>query len=196
VYPLFIKPSSPDDAKLEELILFVASRSEDDPHFGSTKLNKLLFFADFLAYVTLGKAITNQEYMRLPNGPAPRRMKPIITQMCAAHSLALAERDRYGKTQEVPKALRGADLKLFSAEEIAVVTDVLDGFRKKNARGISSLSHKFAGWKLAKDRETIPYAVALVEFKKPRKRDIEKAMAMRGELASLRRESRRPDADE
>ncbi len=187
--------TGPDDAKLKELILFIASRSEDDRNFGSTKLNKLLFFADFLAYVKLGGAITNHPYFRLTNGPAPRRMKPIIDAMIAEQSLAMQERDRYGRTQKVPIALRDADLKRFSSEEIAVVTEVLDALRSKNAKGISSLSHRFAGWKLAKDREEIPYEVALVKFKKPRKRDIKKALAMRTELAILLQESRGLDAD-
>jgi hypothetical protein len=177
------------------LIVFIASRLEGDRHFGSTKLNKLLFFADFLAYVKLGKAITGQPYFRLQNGPAPKRMKPIVEQMIADQSLAIQERDRYGRTQKVPIALRNADLACFSSDEIAVVTEVLDNLRRKNAKGISSLSHRFAGWKLAKDHEIIPYEVALVEFKKPRKRDIEKALAMRTELAALRRECRGPNAD-
>jgi hypothetical protein len=178
-----------NDAKLRELILFVAARSEDDLNFGSIKLNKLLFFADFLAYVKLGKAITNHPYMRLPNGPAPKRMKPILEQLITDKSLAIQERNRYGRTQKVPISLRDADLTLFSSEEIAIVTEVLDGMRRKNAKGIGTLSHRFEGWKLAKDREIIPYEVALVEFKKPRKQDIEKALAIRGELAALRRES-------
>lgn len=190
------QPPTPNDAKLRELIVFIASRSQNDPHFGSTKLNKLLFFADFLAYGKLGEAITNHQYMRLPNGPAPRRMKPILDEMVAAGVLAIQERDCYGRTQKVPLALREADVTLFSSSEIAIVTEVLDAFWHKNAKGISSLSHKFDGWKLAKDRETIPYEVALVEFKKPRKVDIKKALAIRGELASLRRESRRPDANQ
>jgi hypothetical protein len=179
----------PNDAKLKELILFIALRSQDDPRFGSTKLNKLLFFADFLAYVKLGKAITWHEYMKLPNGPAPRKMVPIRQEMIEAKSLAMQERDHYGKAQKVPVALREADLSVFSATEIAIVTEVLDAFRKNNAKGISSLSHKFAGWKLAADRETIPYKVALVQFRKPRKTDVGMAVAMRVELAALRRES-------
>jgi hypothetical protein len=185
----------PDDAKLKELIIFIASRSEDDPNFGSTKLNKLLFFADFLAYMRLGRAITSQPYFRPPNGPAPRRMKPIVDQMVDERTLAIQDRDRYGRTQKVPIALRDADLTRFSPEEVAIVTEVLAVLRNKNAKGVSSLSHRFAGWRFAKDRETIPYEVALVEFKKPRKEDIEKAMAMRSELATLRREAEGLDAD-
>jgi hypothetical protein len=40
----------PDDEKLRELILYVSTLSKDDDNFGATKLNKLLFYADFLAY--------------------------------------------------------------------------------------------------------------------------------------------------
>ncbi len=187
-------PPPPNDAKLRELILFVAARSENDLNFGSTKLNKLLFFADFLAYVKLGNPITGQQYMRLPQGPAPRRMKPTFDELVGDQSLAIQERDRYGRTQKVPIALRDANLASFSSEEIAIVTEVLDAMRTRNAKGISALSHRFEGWKLAKDRETIPYEVALVEFKKPRKADIEKAHAMRGELAALRADMQRGNA--
>jgi hypothetical protein len=193
--PKIKPPEAPDDRKLQELILFLAYRSEDDPRFGSTKLNKQLFFADFLAYVKLGKAITGHVYQKLPNGPAPRRMVPIIRDMVGAGSLAIQERDHFGRTQKVPVALRQADLQRFTSDEIAVVTEVLDTLRRKNAKGVSGLSHQFAGWKLAKERETIPYEVALVAFKKPRKKDIEKALAMRVELAALRRKSRQSDAN-
>ena len=186
-YPFMLsKRITPDDEKLAELIIFISYRSGDDPRFGSTKLNKLLFFADFLAYVKLGEAITKHVYMKLPNGPAPRSMLRIIKQMIADKTLAIQERDHYGRTQKVPIALREAKLSLFSAEEIALVTDVLTTFRSNNAKGISELSHKFDGWKLAGDKENIPYEVALVRFKKPTKQDFGKALAMRDELAFLR----------
>ena len=48
----------PNDAKLRELILYVAERCENDPDFGALKLNKILFNADFIAYALTGKAIT------------------------------------------------------------------------------------------------------------------------------------------
>ena len=34
--------------KFRELILYIAQESEGDPNFGATKLNKILFFCDFL----------------------------------------------------------------------------------------------------------------------------------------------------
>lgn len=185
---------SQNDEKLQELILFVANRSQGDERFGSTKLNKILFFADFLAYMRLGKSITGHMYQRLPNGPAPRKMLPAIRRMESMKTLAMQSRDHHGRIQKVPIALRKAELSSFTSDEIAIVTEVLDALRNKNAKGVSSLSHQFAGWQLAKDGDDIPYEVALVEFKKPRKKDIQKALTMRGELAAMRSECGQSDA--
>lgn len=185
----------PDDAKLRELILFVAERSGDDPRFGSTKLNKLLFFADFLAYVKLGSSITGQAYQRLPNGPAPKKLLPIVKKMIEDRVLAIQKRDHYGRTQNVPVALRPPRLKGFTAEEIAIITQVLTEFRSKNAKDVSDLSHQFAGWELAGNKELIPYQVALVHFKKPRKSDIQLALNRRQELVALRKECMSSDGE-
>ncbi len=50
-----------DEAKLVELILYIADKCENDPHFGKTKLNKILFFSDMLYYGFFGNAITGVE---------------------------------------------------------------------------------------------------------------------------------------
>jgi hypothetical protein len=189
--PMPINREIPNDAKLKELILFIALRSQDDPRFGSTKLNKLLFFADFGAYAKLGSSITGHAYFKLKNGPAPRAMLPIRDQMIEEKTLAIQDRDHFGRMQKVPIALREPDLTQFTPQEIAVVTDVLMAFRNENARAISELSHRFDGWKLAGDGELIPYEVTLVRFKKPTEQDRETALAMGPELAALRMECER-----
>lgn len=154
----------PNDQKLKELILFLAKRSERDPRFGATKLNKLLFFADFWAFVRLGQAITWHEYQKLEHGPAPRRMLPVIDELIREGSLAWARRDYFGRTQKVAIALREPDLTTFSAAELGVVLNVIDHFSEVDGAEISGRSHQFQGWKLARDGETIPYEVALVKI--------------------------------
>ena len=67
--------------KLRELVLYIAEQSECDSAFGMTKLNKLLFFSDFQAYLSTGNAITGEEYQKLPNGPAPRKILPVMQSM-------------------------------------------------------------------------------------------------------------------
>src|SRR5262245_17319205 len=88
------------DARLREIILLIAMRSEGDEPFGAVKLNKLLFYADFLSYVKFGESITGQEYQALPQGPAPRRMLPVLQRMQKNGVLAIRENDYYGKNQQ------------------------------------------------------------------------------------------------
>ena len=148
--------------KLRELVLYICTASESDEAFGSVKLNKLLFYSDFLSYLENGTPITGQEYFKLEHGPAPRLMRPLIDDMKANEQLAIAERSYYGRQQKKPVALREADLTKFSAQEIAVVDQVLRAFQDHNGKELSELSHNFAGWQLAEEGETIPYSSALL----------------------------------
>jgi len=152
----------PNDEKFRELVLLIARESEGDPTFGATKLNKLLFFADFRAYLKLGKSITGHEYQRLANGPAPRQLVPLRDEMIRRGDCAIATRDYFGRKQRHLIALREPDLGGFTGEEVNLVLSVIKGFWGKDARQMTDKSHRFIGWKLAKERETIPYEVALV----------------------------------
>lgn len=157
----------PDDRKFQELILFICQRSDGDPRFGATKLNKHLFFADFLAYRVLGKPITNQPYFRLGNGPAPRHLLPVMEELKGQGAVAQAAHDYFGYKQTRTYALRDPDVSLFSAEEIALVTELLEEFWDNNATQMSAMSHNFIGWEVAADQEDIPYEVALMSRREP-----------------------------
>jgi len=175
-----------NDAKLKELILFICQRSEGDGPFGATKLNKLLFFSDFLAYRKFGKSITGHSYQKLNNGPAPRALVPIREQLEDEGAIALAKRDYHGYTQKRVLALREADLQEFSAAEIALITELIDEYWGKTATHLSDLSHEFRGWQLAEDGEDIPYELMLVEFKAESQEDLKIDNALQEELLELK----------
>lgn len=149
--------------KLRELVLYVCTLSERDEAFGSVKLNKLLFYSDFLSYLEHGSAITGQEYFKLEFGPAPRLMRPLLDDMKANQQLVLADRNYHGRPQKKPLALREADLTKFSAQGIDIVNQVCRTFQAHNGTEISELSHNFPGWQLAEEGETIPYSSALLQ---------------------------------
>ena len=157
----------PNDAKLVELILLISEWSQGDPKFGAIKLNKLLFHADFSAFLTTGEPITGQEYFALPQGPAPKRFKPITEKMKKGGALAYQEVSYFGHPQKRPIALRPPNLKIFSGTEIAFVRQTVEKFWKFNATEISEQSHLFLGWKTARLHETIPYSTALVSRRAP-----------------------------
>lgn len=164
--------SNADDARLRELILYVAAECETDQKFGATKLNKILWWADFLAYAQRGKPITGVEYMRLGNGPAPRRLmivreamqrdRDIIVRQVATHG---------GRVQHRVVPLRSADLTQFSAEEIDLVQHVIQALWRRTAKGVSTLSHGKA-WEVAEDHGPIPYEAVFLSDAKINRYDI------------------------
>jgi len=156
-----------NDAKLAELILYLSKRSEGDVFFGAVKLNKLLFYIDFLAYLHLGKSVTGHKYRKLEHGPAPTKFVQIRRRLIQNKALAVQRMPVYGKEQQKHLALRQPNTALFGGEEIALAEQVLQGCSTHSASEISDLSHQFIGWKLAKLGETIPYSVALVGTREP-----------------------------
>jgi len=157
-----------NDEKFRELLLFIARHSEGDPLFGAIKLNKLLFLSDFSAYVGLGRPITGQEYFALSQGPAPRYLVRIRDEMKKKGDIAIRrEGSSSGLYTNRVFALREPDLSQFTPQEIALVTSVLQNCWRHTGTELTEITHRFAGWRLAGDKETIPYSVALVGNRKP-----------------------------
>ncbi len=146
-----------DAKKLEELILYIADASVVDPDFGMTKLNKILFNADFTAYGRAGEPITGQEYQKLPKGPAVRRLLPAIDALLRRGDAVVKVVNRMGYEQKRVVALREADLSLFSGDEISIIDDSIKVMQGMTAARTSDLSHEYLGWQLVEERETIPY---------------------------------------
>ena len=155
--PTFAVPDAESEVRLRELILYIATECQDDVSFGATKLNKILWWSDFLSFAEYGEPITGIEYQRLRNGPAPRRLLPVRDQMVARGDIVMAEvmgRGGYIEQRLVP--LRAATLDVFDSTDIATVDYVIKALRRRTARGVSNLSHGKA-WEVASDGDRIPY---------------------------------------
>jgi hypothetical protein len=157
------------------LILYVTSCCEGDQAFGKTKLNKILFYADFLAYLETGKAITGQDYQKFPYGPVAPQVEPTLRTLCTEGAAAIASRQHFGLRQDRIFALREPSLDGFSGKEIAIVDGVIRALWGKNAREVSELSHRFIGWQATQDYEIIPYETALVDISEPTEDELEYA---------------------
>jgi Protein of unknown function (DUF4065) len=150
----FQKPKG--EQRLRELILYIASKCESDPYFGATKLNKILWLSDVTAYAQTGKPITGVEYMRVYNGPVPRRFLPVKEKMLDAKEIKERQQKIGGGTQNRIIALRDPNLSLFSAAEISQVDEIIGFCEGKSATDLSEMSH-LCGWRMANFREGIPY---------------------------------------
>jgi uncharacterized phage-associated protein len=151
-----------DHEKLRELTLYIALKSQEDPNFGKIKLNKLLFFADFAAYVAHGRPITGTTYEVWECGPCVRGFYDLIGEFQKDGSGAMQVVQYFMYPQHRLVALRQPKLDGFRAEEIALVDRVIEAFRNKTGAEMTELSHGLHVWKAFSVGDTIPYTAAFV----------------------------------
>ena len=151
-----IMPEFKED-KFKELVLYIAEKCTDDPAFGATKLNKILYFADFYAYGESGVPITGATYGKLPRGPAPHQLVSVREELSKTGDIFMRKDTYHGYPQERMIPIREANLDLFTAKEIALVDDIIQKLWGINAANISDYTHRLAGWRIAEDGNDIPY---------------------------------------
>jgi len=154
-------PDMNPNRRLRELILYIAGKCANDPYFGRTKLNKILYFADVAAYIRTGKPISGAEYIKLQNGPVPKMAKDLLESMTNANEVFIQLTPIIEYTQQRVIARREPDLDIFTAREIDILHDVIDALQNKNAGEVSDLSHGIA-WQTTEMMHSIPYEAALL----------------------------------
>lgn len=157
--------------RLRELIVYIASRSAYDPHFGVTKLNKLLWWSDTQAFGFHRKPITGATYIRLPQGPVPDGIDALRDEMRTTGDIAIAPQERFGHTMHRVVALRRPDLGGFTGEEIAIVDAVIDEHGPHNAKGVSRRSHGRM-WEALPQGAKMPYESVFISDAKPTRYDM------------------------
>jgi uncharacterized phage-associated protein len=177
-----VRRVSADERKLEELILHIADRLSEQGAAGATKLNKLLFFCDFVHVREYGRPITAVEYQRLRQGPAPRRLLPVRDRLVARGDAEIRKEHYVGRVQDRLLALRPADLAVFDSDERSTIERVLSELGHLNGAELSALSHEEPGWRLVEDHETIPYSAAFLRRAAPGPRTREMAARLLADL--------------
>lgn len=149
-----------DERKFTEMVLYIAGKLRDDRAGGATKLNKVLYFADFAHTRRHGRPISGATYQKLPQGPAPRRLKPVRQQLVAAGEAEVVEEDFLGYRLHWLMPRREAKLSVFDADELATIDHVLADLADLTAIQVSELSHDEPGWIHAAEGDDIPYEMA------------------------------------
>jgi antitoxin SocA-like protein len=104
--------------RLREAIIYVAKKCETAPHLGLVKLNKIIWRADFDSFAQRGQPVTGRQYQRLPQGPAPVEMLPVLNEMQADRLLRIDRRKIVDFVEHRPVALVDPNLTLFSKGDI------------------------------------------------------------------------------
>ncbi|CAN5789844.1 hypothetical protein BH23ACT11_BH23ACT11_29620 [soil metagenome] len=157
--------------RLRELILYIADKCEYDRTFGAVKLNKILFFADFVSFAEYGESITGIRYKKYQQGPVPTALRSLRDEMESKGDIVLKKKEYHGRTQNRVISLREPDFDKFRARDIALVDKVIEMLWERNAVQVSEMSHNKA-WKNASEGEAIPYEASFVSDEPLTERDI------------------------
>ena len=122
-----------------------------------------LLFSDFLAFERLGEPITGHKYLKKPNGPILRNLLPVLERMREAGDGFEKQSQAGPYTQHRFVARRPAKLSGFSADEIALVDEVIEMLRSlRTTSQLSDFSHRHPAWVHTHDDEEIDYALQLL----------------------------------
>jgi len=145
-----------DFAKLNNAILFFCQKG-----VFKTKLNKLLFYADFKHFKEYTTSITGAQYARVPFGPAPDGYEFLYAALNSQQAIEpIEEMFPNGTSGEIIAAIRNVDLSVFSHKELRIMAEVQEHFESFTAKQISDLSHQEPAYKETSNGQLISYNYA------------------------------------
>lgn len=134
--------------------MFVDLANKESVPMYVTKLNKYMFYADFLAFKRYKKSLTGSRYVRLSFGPVPNRydykydMNPYIKTQVQDESLL------YFRT-DVP-----LDISRLTTQERTIIQEVYSRLRSMRSSEVSEMSHQEDAWVKTPPGEYVSYVHA------------------------------------
>ena len=135
----------PSFTKFTEMVVFFTEKLEP----WKTKLNKLLFYADFEAHMQTGYSISGVQYRAIPMGPVPNNFNSIFEYLANKGEIDIFYKNfANGGTGEQfkPNANKQFNTDLFTENELAILNDVAIRFENASTNEIIETSHKEKAW--------------------------------------------------
>ena len=151
---------NPNFEKFTEMVVYFSGKIQPF----KTKMNKLLFYADFLMFKQSCFSISGVRYKAIDMGPVPNNFQSIFEYLANNDEIDIC-------TTEFPQGYTGEQFKarndrpfnayLFSENELEVLGKVAAVFKPTSTNSIIELSHLEEAWKKnEKDKSVISYEYA------------------------------------
>jgi putative zinc finger/helix-turn-helix YgiT family protein len=135
----------PDLNKVNNLVLYFAEKVKPF----KTKMNKLLFYADFLHFKQTGFSITGLRYQAIQKGPVPKNYDWIFDN-CMEKKFVKIKLHDYGNymgEQLLPTGEKIFEEELFTSSELKAIEVIVASFKKATINEIVNKSHEEKAWK-------------------------------------------------
>ena len=144
-----------DWRKLFNAIIYFCSEGQP-----KTKLNKLLFYADFKHFKEYSVSITGARYVHLQYGPVPDDYDYYFAELSREQYLAVEEEIMGDYTSFKCVARTEPDLRAFEQTERHVMEEVFKHFREFGSVKIMEFSHEETAYAATTEGERISYLYA------------------------------------
>ena len=136
--------SVPNLHKVIQVINYFSQRKKE---LFKTKLNKLLFYADFGYYKRSGFSITGINYRAIPMGPVPAEYDKMYNKLCDDELLTINHiAFNNGQYGEAILGTQAFDDSLFSPAEMQVLEQVSSRFLELKTSQVVEISHEEEAW--------------------------------------------------
>jgi len=156
-----------DEDTFRQAILYICSLPKNRRDLSKTKLHKILYYADRLAYLTLGEPITGETYIKHQFGPYSQQLAETLETLEEERAVVVHEytdKTIDGKTRkhECPEVFTSPDLNRFSEEQQKILTSLTREILPMDTTAVSDASHNIV-WNTFEMFEEIPYSSAYLD---------------------------------
>ena len=145
--------------KTKKVILFFAERQS--PY--KTKMNKLLFYADFVHFRNTAQSITGLRYAAITRGPVPDHFEYLFEALVEDGIICKeTTMTNIGEVEQIlPTGEVHFDPSFFTTSELEALDYVANAFKDKSASEIVDISHREPAWKdNIEGKRIIPFSYA------------------------------------
>src|SRR5690554_5992820 len=151
---------NPNFEKFTEMVVYFSERLSPF----KTKLNKLLFYADFAMFKQSCFSISGMRYKAIDMGPVPNNFQSIFEYIANKGEIDIYNvrfPNGYIGEQFKSRKDRKFNSELFTENELNTLEKVVNAFKEISTNDIIQLSHMEEAWKKnEKDKSTISYEYA------------------------------------
>lgn len=153
IYTGFIAPNL---EKARQMVLFFAQQCS--PFV--TKMNKLLFYSDFLHFRSTGFAISGISYQAITRGPVPQRFDGLYYNVSDLVDFEEVFYDQNISGDQITTK-HSFDASMFTPDELKSMEKVAERFKTTTTKTIVDISHDEDAWiDNHENRKLIPYSYA------------------------------------
>ncbi len=148
------------EKKYKHTVLYFIKHCNNQ-YLGETKLNKLLYYFDFVNHRERGKSVTGDVYCHLDFGPVPKKAREIISSLVGDNVIEREEvlLDEGGHKVRY-RAKSEPSMSVFTKTEKELLEKICRKFKTWNTKKIIAQTHLEAPWFYSSPGENIRYKYA------------------------------------